>query len=90
MTPSTCTSPLRAQCHVSDLSGGHAMTHHKHNLWQNVSWAYDEILVMMAEGAGVDARQVAWSTFFSKDSEFLVKGLTDLSRHTKPQCAHHR
>jgi len=59
MTPSTCTSPLRSQSHVSDLSGGHAMTHHRHNLWQNVTWADDETLAVMAEGAGVDERRVA-------------------------------
>jgi len=83
-----CTSPLRAQCHVSHLSGGHAMTYPRHNLWQNVTWSYDETLAVMAEEAGVDARRVAWSTFFSKDSEFLVKGLADIFLDTPNFNAH--
>jgi predicted O-linked N-acetylglucosamine transferase (SPINDLY family) len=45
-------------------------------------------LALLAAESGVDPQRIAWSTFFSKDIEFLVKGLADIFLDTPNFNAH--
>jgi len=45
-------------------------------------------LALMAVEAGVDPSRVVWSTFFRKETEFLIKGLADLFVDTPNFNAH--
>jgi predicted O-linked N-acetylglucosamine transferase (SPINDLY family) len=45
-------------------------------------------LALVAVEAGVDPSRVVWSTFFRKETEFLIKGMADLFVDTPNFNAH--
>ena len=45
-------------------------------------------LALLAHESGIDTSRVAWSTFFSKETEFVVKGLADIFLDTPNFNAH--